>query len=72
MINYEVQSGYLEVYERPKDFNTEFDSNRLTECLINIEDFQDWVEEINEAVEKFRRDKKRLEENVLLGEEDFK
>ena len=72
MINYGVEYGYLEVYERPKDFNTEFDSERLTEYCIGIEDFQDWVEEINKAVEKFRIDKKRLEENVLLGEDDFK
>jgi len=72
MINYGVEYGYLEVYERPKDFSTEFDSERLTEYCIGIDDFQDWVEEIKQAVEKFRIDKKRLEENVLLGEDDFK
>jgi len=71
MINYNVEYGYLEVYKRPKDFNEEFDSDLLTEYCINIEDYQDWVEEIKQAIEKFRKDKKRLEENVLLGEDDF-
>jgi hypothetical protein len=72
MINYQIKDGILAVYERPKDFDTEFDVTRLTEYSINIDEYQDWVEEINQAVDKFRVDKKRLEENVLLGEEDFK
>lgn len=71
MINYQVKNGVLAVYERPKDFDTNFNEKRLTTYEINIEEFQDWVEEINKAIEKFRVDKKRLEENVLLGEEDF-
>ena len=72
MINYKVEEGILCVYERPKDFNEEFNEELLTEYEININDYQDWVEEINQAVDKFRVDKKRLEDNVLLGEEDFK
>ena len=72
MMNYDVKDGMLLVYERPKDFDEEFDENRLQKFDINILDYQDWVEEIKEAIEKFRIDKKRLEENVLLGEDDFK
>ena len=72
MINYKIDKGILAVYERPKDFNTEFDADRLTTYSIDINEYQDWVEEINNAVEQFRIDKKRLEENVLLGEDDFK
>ena len=72
MMNYDVKDGMLLVYERPKDFDEEFDENRLQRFDIDILDYQDWVEEIKEAIEKFRADKKRLEENVLLGEEDFK
>ena len=72
MMNYDVKDGMLLVYERPKDFDEEFDENRLQRFDIDILDYQDWVEEIKAAIEKFRMDKKRLEENVLLGEEDFK
>lgn len=71
MMNYNIDKGILAVYERPKDFNEEFDSTLLKEYEININDYQYLVEEINRAVEKIRRDKKRLEENCLLGEEDF-
>lgn len=71
MINYNVDNGILAVYERPKNFDTEFDCNRLNTYFIHKEDYKDWIEEINQAVDKFRIDKKRLEENVLLSEEDF-
>lgn len=71
MMNYNVEFGTLLVYQRPKDFSEDIDLNRLQEFNIVIDDYQDWVEEINQAVEKFRKDKKRLEENVLLGEDDF-
>lgn len=71
MINYKIDNGILAVYERPKDFNTTFEEDRLKEYEVNINDYTDFVEEINQAVEKFRIDKKRLEENVLLSEEDF-
>lgn len=72
MINYKINKGVLAVYERPKDFNEEFEEKRLTIYDIDINDYMDWVDEIEESIEKFRIDKKRLEENVLLGEEDFK
>lgn len=72
MINYKVDKGILAVYERPKDFNEEFNQELLTEYEIDINDYMDWVDEIEQAVDKYRIDKKRLEENVLLGEEDFK
>ena len=72
MMNYKVDNGILAVYKRPKDFNEEFNDKLLEIHFIHIEDYQDWIEEIKQAIEKFRRDKKRLEENCLLGEEDFK
>lgn len=71
MINYNSEKGILAIYQRPKDFDEEFNKDLLTTYEIDIEEFQDWVEEINKAIDKFRVDKKRLEENVLLGEEDF-
>ena len=72
MINYNAKKGILAIYQRPKDFDEEFNKDLLTTYEIDINDFMDWVEEIEEAVDKYRIDKKRLEDNILLGEEDFK
>lgn len=72
MMQYNSEKGLLAVYERPKDFDEELNKDNLNTYVINIEDYQDWVEEIKQAIDKFRIDKKRLEENIFLGEEDFK
>lgn len=80
MMKYTYKKGKLNVYKRDEEFLNktpeqwvkDFDPKRLNIYDIKIDDFQDWVEEIKQAVEKFRIDKKRLEENVLLGEDDFK
>ena len=72
MMQYNSEKGLLAVYERPKDFDEELNKDNLNIYVINIEDYQDWVEEIKQAIDKFRIDKKRLEENIFLGEEDFK
>ena len=72
MMNYDVKDGMLRIYKRTKEFDEESDENRLQRLDIDILEYQDWIEEIKEAIEKFRTDKKRLEDNVLLGEEDFK
>lgn len=71
MMNYNLKKGLLAIYKRPKDFNEELDFERLTIYEVDINDFQDLCIEINQAVDKYFIDKKRLEENVLLGEEDF-
>lgn len=72
MMNYCSAIGQLAIYERPKDFNTEFNADRLHTYTIYLDEYEDWVEEIKQAIDKFRIDKKRLEENIFLGEEDFK
>lgn len=80
MMNYKSDDGILAIYKRDEKFQDktpdqwveDFEESRLNIYFIHIEDYQDWVEEINQAIEKFRVDKKRLEKNVLLGEEDFK
>lgn len=72
MMQYKIEKGILAVYKRPKDFDEQFNQESLSTYFIDINDYQDWVEEIKLAVEKYFYDKKRLEENVLLGEEDFK
>lgn len=63
--------GYLAVYERPDDFNEEFDSNRLRTYRLNIEDYKDLLEQINTAVNQFRIDLARMKENPFLLEEDL-
>ena len=66
-----VKYGMLAVYQRPEDFNTKFDSDRLTTYQINIKDYKDLLEDINVAVDQFRKDLARLKENPFLTEEDL-
>lgn len=66
-----VANGLLAVYERPEDFNEEFDPERLTAYPIKAEDYIALTAEINAEVDRFRGDLKRLRENPLLCEEDF-
>lgn len=65
------KKGMLAVYERPKDFSTEFDENRLTIYEINIEDYQYSLNRILKAIDQFRIDLQRIKENPLLTEEDL-
>ena len=66
-----VKKGKLAVYERPDDFNPEFDSDRLTVWDIDIKEYTNLLNEVNAAVEQFRADLERLKENPLLSEQDF-
>lgn len=63
--------GLLAVYERPEDFSTEFDEQRLQTFHINIDDYQEQCDTINEAVKKFIEDYKKIMDNPLLSEEDL-
>ena len=63
--------GYLAVYERPEDFNEEFDSKRLRTYRLDIEDYKDLLEQINKAVEQFRIDLAKVKENPLITEEEL-
>ena len=65
------ENGLLAVYERPEDFNVEFDKNRLHLYQIRIEDYKDLVETILKAVEQFKIDLERLKEDPMLSEEDL-
>lgn len=66
-----VKAGLLAVYERPEDFNEEFDVNRLIIYEIDLDDYTDLLEEVNFELDRFREDLARLKENPLLCEEDF-
>lgn len=66
-----VKAGLLAVYDRPEDFNTDFDPERLSTFDISLEDYVWLLEEVKAEIERFRTDLKRLKENPLLSEEDF-
>ena len=63
--------GMLAVYERPEDFNEEFDKERLHIYSVKIEDYEELIYKINNAVEQFRIDLQKLKENPFLTEEDL-
>lgn len=63
--------GILAVYERPEDFNEEFDADRLTVYSIKRKDYEAHIEYIKEEVERFRSDWLRLLDNPFLSEEEL-
>lgn len=63
--------GCIAVYFRPKDLNTEFDSERLRTFWFNIKEFADLVDDIKFEIRKFIDDINRLKKNPFLSEEDF-
>lgn len=66
-----VKKGILAVYDRPKDFNPDFDEERLQKFDITIGQYKTLLEEINAEIGRFLADLKRLKENPLLTEQDF-
>ena len=66
-----VEEGTLAVYNRPDDFNTFFDASRLSTFNINIKTYTNLLQEVNDEIERFRRDLERLRNNPLLSEQDF-
>ncbi len=63
--------GYLAVYERPSNFDENFDKDRLKVYGIDIGDYQDLLGQINKAVDQFRIDLAKVKENPLITEEDL-
>ena len=68
---FNVQHAMLAVYHRNEDFSTDFDPSRLQVIPIDIKDHLDTMEEVEQAIEMFRKDLAELRENPLLCEEDF-
>lgn len=66
-----VKLGKLAVYERPIDFDEDFNSDRLHIYDINIKDYSALLEDINTAVDQFRNDLAKLKENPFLTEEEL-
>lgn len=71
MMNAGKKDGILAVYERPEDFDENFDSDRLHIFTIDIAKYDNLCKEINEAVEQFRIDLNKLKENPFTTEEDL-
>lgn len=68
---YNVEHGLLVVYERPDDFNTEFEKDRLHLYPINIKEWGGLVDKIKTAVDSFRDDLKKIKADPFLTEEEL-
>ena len=66
-----VDKGLLAVYERPDDFNEEFDENRLKTYYISIDNYKEMIEQINKEVDQFRIDLVKVKENPFITEEEL-
>lgn len=66
-----VKKGKLAVYERPQDFNEEFDETRLKVYEIEFKDWKPLVEDINMAVDQFRIDLAKVKANPFITEEEL-
>lgn len=71
MVETDKQKGLLAVYERPSDFNEDFDEKRLNIYGVDKNDYKDLINSIYIAIELFRNDLKLIKENPLLSEEDL-
>lgn len=67
----DAKYGYLAVYERPADFSTEFDVQRLNLFSVSIEKYELLLKAIDAELDRFRADLERLKANPLLSEQDF-
>lgn len=69
MYQFVVNEGWLALYERPKDFDTEFDSERLK--IKQIPRDNDFIKYMLEAIESFWEDCEYLRNNPGASEHDF-
>ena len=68
---YDKEKGILAVYNRPSDFDTEFDIERLQTFEIDIKDHQELLKEIYQAINEFWEDLKTVKENPFITEEEL-
>lgn len=66
-----VKKGILAVYERPADFDPEFDSERLRIYEITASKYKTLTDKIYAEIDRFRADLERIKANPLLSEEDL-
>jgi hypothetical protein len=74
MLN-DVEKGLLGVYKRERldngDFDTAFNPFNLQTFEIDIKDYQELVNEINNAIDKFLIDLEKVKENPLIEESEL-
>jgi predicted phage-related endonuclease len=63
--------GVLAVYERPKDFNEELNLDNLQIFMVELSNNKELLEEINNAIDRFRSDLEKVKENPFITEEDL-
>lgn len=66
-----AKEGILAVYERPTDFNEEFNEDRLRIFEFDIVNHLELLEEINQAVDRFRIDLEKVKANPFITEEEL-
>lgn len=71
MMNANIEKGMLAIYERPSDFDENFDSDRLQMFTIKLSEYETLCNEINEDIEQFRLDLRKIKENPFLTEQDL-
>lgn len=68
---FDCNDGLLAVYERPEDFNEEFEPSRLHLYPIKTSDFKDLQEDMEMAIRAFEDDLVALKENPFLQENEL-
>lgn len=68
---YNVNYGKLAIYERPKDFNEEFNQELLTIYSVAINDYKDLLNDVLKAVDQFREDLEKVKANPFISEEEL-
>lgn len=68
---FDCEDGLLAVYERPKDFEEEFDPDRLMLYPIKASDFKGLQEDMESAIKLFCDDLTALKENPFLQENEL-
>lgn len=71
MHHYNKALGQLCVYERPDDFNEEFDKKRLQVFDVELDNYKELIEQINKAVDQFRVDLEKVKANPFITEEEL-
>jgi len=69
MYQFGANGGWLALYERPNDFDTEFDSDRLN--IQEIERDEEYIQKILDAIETFWIRCEFLKDNPEMTEQEF-
>ncbi len=65
------KKGVLAVYERPENFSEKFNSDNLKIFMVELSNNKNLLEEINNAIDRFRTDLEKVKENPFITEEDL-